>query len=204
MMASLRRLRLVLASQSPQRLQLLRQIGIEPCRVLVSDFPEDLDKNMPPELFVQQTALCKARRVAEQLIKSNESTGSFDVVLGCDTVILLDNEIIGKPIDQSDALKTLTRLNGRMHEVLSGVALVSNDSNKTMCFVDRTRVHFGDHQLHILEEYVALGEFRDRAGSYAIQGVGATLVQSIHGDYSNVVGLPLFQLKKHLTLFLRE
>lgn len=112
-----------------------------------------------------------------------------EVVLGCDTVVSLDGRIYGKPADASQARTTLQTLAGRTHSVVSGLALLLDGQERTA--VARTEVSFRELEPATLDWYVGLGEWRERAGGYAIQGAGAALVRSIEGDYENVVGLPL-------------
>jgi septum formation protein len=131
-----------------------------------------------------ENALRKARAVRSEV--------SPEVVLGCDTVVSLDGRIYGKPVDEQQARATLHTLSGRTHEVISGLALLLDGEERTA--VARTEVSFHELQPATLDWYVALEEWRERAGGYAIQGAGAALVRSIEGDYENVVGLPLASL----------
>jgi septum formation protein len=118
--------------------------------------------------------------------------GAEEVVLGCDTVVCLDGAIHGKPADQAAARRTLTALSGATHEVLSGLALLFAGEERTA--VARTAVSFRTLDDELLDWYLATGEWRGRAGGYAVQGAGAALVTAIAGDYENVVGLPLAAL----------
>ncbi|KHN79084.1 Maf-like protein [Toxocara canis] len=164
--------------------------GIEPI-VKISDYAEDLSKEMPVADFVEQTAKNKALAVASKLTEDE-----YDVILGCDTVIADNGEIIGKPVDADDAIRTLRRLSNRTHEVFSGVALI--DANKCELFHERTLVKFGAIPNDVIERYVSCGEPMGLAGSYGIQAGGAMFVESIEGCFYNVVGLPLHQLAKRL------
>ncbi|EJW75087.1 maf-like protein, partial [Wuchereria bancrofti] len=121
----------------------------------------------------------------------------YDVIIGCDTVILFNNNIIGKPVNVEDARATLHRLSGNVHEVYTGVTII--DSNQ-QCeqFVERTTVKFCQIPAKVIEEYVASGEPFDRAGSYSIQGCGGMFVEKIDGCYYNVAGLPINRLMKAL------
>uniref|UniRef100_A0A915B5I2 Uncharacterized protein n=1 Tax=Parascaris univalens TaxID=6257 RepID=A0A915B5I2_PARUN len=185
-------IRMVLASGSKQRLDLLRQIGITPT-VKISDYAENLSKSMPVADFVEQTAKNKALAVASKL-----NPKEYDVIMGCDTVIVLDGEIIGKPRDNDDAKRTLKRLSSRTHEVFTGVALI--DANSCELFHERTSVKFGTIPDDVIEQYVRSGEPLGRAGSYGIQAAGAMFVESIDGCFYNVVGLPAHQVAKRLWL----
>jgi len=118
--------------------------------------------------------------------------GPGEVVIGCDTVVVLDGLIYGKPSDEHEARRTLGALGGRTHEVTSGLAVLSDGHERTA--VARTEVSFRTIEPALLDWYVASGEWRERAGGYAIQGAGAALVRSLSGEYENVVGLPVAAL----------
>ena len=165
---------LVLASRSPQRRAILEQLGI-PFVARVPDVAE-LTAGEPRELVVEN-ALRKARAV------------QGDLVLGVDTVVALEGRVYGKPTDETEARAFLTDLSGRSHEVWSGLALVSEDDERRG--VRMTAVTLRELPGPDLEWYLASGEWRERAGGYAIQGRGAALVERIDGDYSTVVGLPI-------------
>jgi len=170
---------LVLASGSPQRRAILEQLGVD-FEVAVPGV-EELDQGEPGPL-VLENALRKARAVAAR------SAGGA-VVLGVDTVVSLDGQVFGKPRDAREAEGYLRELSGRTHEVHSGLALVDHDGERTR--EGLTRVRFRELSQADLDWYVAAGEWRERAGGYAIQGRGAALVEAIEGDYWNVVGLPV-------------
>ncbi len=168
---------LVLASRSPQRRAILEQLGV-PFRVEVSDVEERTDGD--PRAVVLENAVRKARAVhAEQ-------------VLAVDTTVVLDGRVFGKPGDQAEAEIFLRRLSGRVHEVMSGVAY--REGSRERHDVAVTRVRFRLLEQRDLDWYLASGEWRERAGGYAIQGRGAALVAGIEGDYFNVVGLPVTML----------
>ena len=165
---------LILASRSPQRRAILQQLGVE-FRV------------EPPE--AEELAGGDARKVVVEnsLRKARSVSGAR--VLGVDTAVVLDGRVFGKPRDEDEAETFLRRLSGRGHEVWSGVALRERGSERTATAV--TRVRFRLLEQRDIDWYLASGEWRDRAGGYAIQGKGAALVTEIEGDYSNVVGLPI-------------
>jgi septum formation protein len=171
----------VLASRSPQRRAILGRLGVaftvRPPEI------EELDGGDPATL-VSENALRKARAVLEP--------GSPAAVLGCDTVVALGGAIFGKPASESGARETLRMLSGRTHEVISGLALLAPGFARRG--VARTAVTFRPLGEELLDWYLARGEWRERAGGYAIQGAGAALVRSLEGDYENVVGLPLATL----------
>ncbi len=130
-----------------------------------------------------ENALRKARAVA---------AGPGETVIGCDTVVVLDGRVYGKPADEAQARRTLGMLAGRRHEVTSGLALLLDGEQRTA--IARTQVSFRALEESMLDWYLATGEWRERAGGYAIQGRGAALVRSLEGEYENVVGLPLAAL----------
>jgi len=142
-----------------------------------------MERGEPDELTVQN-ALRKARAVRR--------AGAREAVLGCDTLVVLDGAIYGKPPDAGAARETLGALGGRTHEVLSGLALLLPEEERTA--LARTEVTFRSLEEGLLDWYLATGEWRGRAGGYAIQGAGAALVRAVAGDYENVVGLPLATL----------
>jgi septum formation protein len=174
--------RLVLASASPQRQAILTQIGV-PFDVEVSAVQELTDG--PPEEVVLENAHRKARAVADRL-------GAQRPVLGVDTIVVLGRQIFHKPPDAAAARATLAALAGREHSVLSGVCLIEGDRSRTAAV--RTRVRFRALTDEQIQGYVETGEWRGRAGGYAIQERGALLVSAIEGDYLNVVGLPVATL----------
>jgi septum formation protein len=138
----------------------------------------------PPELVTLENARRKALAVREP--------GASEAVLGCDTVVALDGFLYGKPRDAAAARRTLSALSGRTHEVVSGLVLLLGEQERTA--VARTEVTFRSLQGALLDWYLSGGEWRERAGGYAIQGAGSALVRAISGDYENVVGLPLATL----------
>jgi septum formation protein len=174
---------LVLASRSPRRVELLAQLGLRP-RVRAAAVDETPRPGEHPALYVERLARAKARQVREAL-------GGGAPVLGADTAVVVDDDILGKPRDREEALSMLARLSGRAHQVLTGVALAAGDALHTRVSV--SRVHFRDIATWEREAYWATGEPRDKAGAYAIQGLGAVFVRRIEGSYSGIMGLPLFE-----------
>jgi septum formation protein len=152
---------------------------------------EELDRGDPGEVALEN-ALRKAR-AAQRLAAEADPSGAAELVLGCDTLVALDGTIYGKPRDERDARATLRALSGATHEVLSGLALLGGDAPVRTTVV-RTAVTFRELGEGMLDWYLARGEWRGRAGGYAIQGAGAALVKEVEGDYENVVGLPLAAL----------
>ncbi len=180
----------ILASGSPRRREILEQIGL-PFTVSVSDADETIPEGTEPYYAVQTLAFLKAADVAK-------SAGTSAVVIGADTVVVVDDEIIGKPKDAEDAAKMLGKLSGRSHSVLTGVAVVRRFDGKSVSLTVETKVHFRRLSETEIASYVATGEPLDKAGAYGIQGLGGLFVDKIEGDYYNVVGLPLSRLGRLL------
>ena len=184
---------LILASKSPRRKELLKQIGI-PFMVVVSDAEEVSGNSWTPAALVVENAKRKARAVAEKYPDSP--------VLGADTVVSSEGKIFGKPKDKDEARKMLTALSGKMHEVTTGLALINRNEIRTTNVT--TKVFFDTMTKADIDAYIATDEPMDKAGAYAIQGKAARFIEKIEGSYSNVVGLPLnalIQLGKGLNLF---
>lgn len=179
---------LILASASPRREELLRQVGCE-FTVITSEIEEDNDRGLPPVELAVAHALAKARDVAARV-------ATDAVVVGADTIVVLDDRVYGKPRDIADARRMLTELAGREHRVITGVAAVRGGEAWTDFAV--TAVRFRDYESSEIERYLAGGEPLGKAGAYAIQGAGALLVAGITGCYANVVGLPLVTLDELL------
>jgi septum formation protein len=170
--------RLLLASGSPQRRAILTDLGV-PFDVCPTDIAEEREGD--PADVVVRNALAKARAAQERV-------ASERLVLGADTEVFLDGRVFGKPADEPEARRFLEALSGRTHEVFTGLALLAGDSSSTG--VERTAVTFHPLEPDAMDRYVATGEWRGRAGGYAVQGEGERLIASIEGDYWNVVGLP--------------
>ena len=173
---------LILASGSPRRKALLAELGV-PFQVIVSDAPETLEPGLAPEAQAMLLAERKARAVAATL-------GS-GLVLGADTIVVLDGEVLGKPADDAVAAAMLRRLNGRDHQVITGLALVDAATGAADRRAVSSVVRFRPLSEDEIAAYVATGEPHDKAGGYAIQGLGAALIAALEGCFSNVVGLPL-------------
>lgn len=175
---------LCLASASPRRRELLRQIGVPHC-VAAAELDERLLPSESAAEHVKRLALAKARAV--QASRRQRALPALPV-LGADTTVTIDGQVLGKPASESDLLQMFARLAGRTHEVFSAVALVHESEWLRLV---RTEVSFRSIDPAEARAYWASGEPRDKAGGYAIQGFGAVFVTSIVGSYSNVVGLPL-------------
>lgn len=179
--------RLILASASPSRKMLLEQAGVE-FEVMQSG----VDESIPPEYTPAQTVECLAARKGEAVLALCPDCA----VISADSVVSIDGMILGKPKDDEDAKATLRRLSGRTHEIFTGVCLLAD--GKKEVFHSVTKVNFYPLTEEEIEEYVGVGESRGRAGSYGIEGKGVILVQSICGDYSNIVGLPVAETLRRL------
>jgi septum formation protein len=180
--------KLVLASRSPRRTEILRAVGWE-FEAIAADVDETRHASEDAASYVKRLARTKAETVA------NKTSGCL--VLGADTVVVIGEEILGQPNDDDDARRMLQLLNGRWHEVLTGVALVDagqlNQPGEPRIVVDHetTRVRFAELSTNEIDWYVSTGEPRGKAGAYAIQGRGALFIEGLQGDYFNVVGLPV-------------
>ena len=183
--------RLILASASTGRGELLRRTGIA-FEVIPSDCDEATEATDPEE-HVRELALRKAQSVA-----SHEENA---VVIGADTVVELDGEILGKPLGADGAREMLARLSGRTHRLLTGLAVVDSADGSVFSGIEQTLVHMRPLNAAEIEAYVASGEPLDKSGSYELQGLGATIIDRIEGDFSNVVGLPMAHLARALLQF---
>lgn len=189
--------RLVLASASPRRKELLEQIGLE-FVIHVSNLPEET-KCTQAEAVVQDLSKQKALHVWEELQKAGEDL-TDTVVIGADTVVSVWGEVLGKPKDEEDAFQMLDTLQGRTHQVYTGVTLfwMQEEKRHHVTFYERTDVTMYPMSHKDIDAYIATGETLDKAGAYAIQGRCAAYVQAICGDYNNVVGLPVARVYQEL------
>jgi septum formation protein len=185
-------MRLILASGSERRNHLLSWLKI-PFQVVVSEFDESSIQESEPDRLVKQLAIEKAKRVIRQL-KANSYKLKAMLVIGADTVVAIDKEVIGKPEDEEDAVRILKKLSGRNHSVFTGVAVVDAESGKSVVDFEKTQVTFRKLYDKEIRDYVATGEPMDKGGAYAIQMGAAGFVKNIKGSYTNVVGLPLLLL----------
>ncbi len=183
---------IILASNSPRRQELLKQIGL-----VFSVGPADVDERVLPgeaaEAYAIRVALDKARVAAGRAGRG--------IVIAADTIVVLDDEILGKPADSRDAERMLTMLSGKMHRVITGLVVMDAATRSRRAVAAITRVWFRDLTASEIAAYAATGEPLDKAGAYGIQGKGALLVQRIEGCYFNVVGLPLALLGEVLREF---
>lgn len=176
---------LILASASPRRLELLRQIGIEPL-VQPADIVERRAKDETPREYSRRVAHEKARAA---WLACEQSARHW--VLAADTEVVIDDQVLGKPENADDAARMLQALSGREHQVLSSVALIGRDFDEVL--TQTTRVRFATLETSAIRAYIETGEAYGKAGAYAIQGRAAAFVVSIDGSHSSVMGLPLFE-----------
>ena len=216
--------KIILASASPRRRELLTQIGLD-FDIVVSETEEKITSTEPAKV-VEELSAQKAEAVWEKLRSMTASQGSVTnaelldegsevfepeqtsgettmtdtFVLGADTVVACDGKILGKPADTETAVAMLTMLQGRGHEVYTGVTILyeQNGERKTLTFHEKTIVHFYPMTDAQIREYVATGDPMDKAGSYGIQGFCARYIRGIEGDYNNVVGLPVGRVYQEL------
>jgi len=181
--------RLVLASRSPRRYELLKQVGLE-CDVIPSRIEENFVKGESPRKHVLRLAETKALDVGNQY--------SDRWIIAADTIVYIDHSILGKPKSREEAKKMLRRLSGKEHWVLTGFSVHHLQKGKGDREAVRTAVKFKKLTQPEMEWYIQTGEPFDKAGGYGIQGIGSFMIESIHGSYTNVVGLPLCELMKML------
>lgn len=186
----------VLASGSPRRKELLEQMGL--CfEISPAHGDEIITKELPAEI-VEELSCAKASEVADRYAQQpiNDTT----VIIGADTIVAHGAEIMGKPADQDDAVRMLDLLQGDTHQVYTGVTLVilKDGTSSTMTFSEKTDVMMYPMTKEQIKAYVETGEPMDKAGAYAIQGKCAAYIKGIHGDYNNVVGLPVARLMQEL------
>jgi len=174
--------RLVLASGSPRRAEILNAVGW-PFEMVAANIDESRFESEAAVPYVRRLAQTKAETVAK-----NQRSG---LVLGADTVVLVDDEILGQPLDAEDARRMLKLLSGRWHEVLTAVALLCVGEDRSVVDHEQTRVRFAEMSVSEIDWYVATGEPMDKAGAYAVQGRAALFIEEIQGDYFNIVGLPV-------------
>jgi len=195
--------RLVLASGSPRRRELIGHLGI-PFDLIVK--PIDEERPAPnPIKYVQELAIEKGRAVAEALIsgeKKLSDSSSIPLIISADTTVALGNKIFGKPQDKNHAREILNELAGKTHHVYTGVAIYSPTLG-LHSFVDDSKVEFAPISPDIMEIYLETGDSLDKAGAYGIQGAGLLFIKSVSGSYSNVVGLPLEKLVTELRNYLK-
>ena len=185
--------RIILASQSPRRKQLLEQIGITKFDILVPQAEEDYDPSLPPEEIV--SSICRKKAEAARALAGDPSA----LIIAADTMVFLDGLRLGKPQDQVDAFTMLSALSGRTHAVCTGVAVARGARLEVRS--ERTEVTFRPMAEGEIWSYIRTGDPMDKAGAYGVQGKAALFVSGIRGDYFNVMGLPLHLLGRMLGEF---
>ena len=183
-------MKIILASQSQTRYNILTGFGISP-KVLKTDANENISDDFMPECIVKELAARKAAKALTMIqVEPN------DMIIAADTIVALGNKILGKPEDEQDAFDTLSLLSGTIHEVYSGIAIVYKGI--TALDFDVTRVNFKELSEREINLYIKTGDPMTRAGSYGAEGLGATFIETIEGDFFNIAGLPVAKFTKIL------
>lgn len=188
---------IVLASSSPRRQELLQNLGL-PFKTIMHRVDETVSVGIKPSEKVELLALRKARAVAENYLAGNPGPV---LVIGADTIVVYGLDVLGKPRDEKDACEMLELLQGKTHEVLTGVAIIDLPSKREVVFHERTKVKFRQMSMQEIRAYVKTGEPVDKAGAYGVQGLGSIFIEKIEGCYFNVVGLPVCKLVENLKGF---
>ncbi|MGV3487858.1 MAG: Maf family protein [Tuberibacillus sp.] len=181
-----------LASTSPRRRELIQNLGVS-VEVVKNDVDEEVEENLAPERIVQTLAERKMLGAFKKV-----GTKENGIIVAGDTIVVHNGNILGKPCDAEDAFKMLSQLQGDIHTVYSGVACMNTETGKRIIEYSSTRVKMKSLSEEQMNHYIKTGEPMDKAGAYAIQGLGATIVEKIEGDYFTVVGLPLALLAEML------
>jgi len=186
--------KIILASASPRRKEILEQVGVS-FDIIVSDADESVIKKNKenPHLYVQELSLLKAGAAAKSIKKMHSG---IHYILSADTIVCHHGEILGKPVDSMDAFEMLHALSGDCHEIYTGFCIMRVSDGFSVCNYEKTVVKFYDLSPEIIQKYLASGEYADKAGGYGIQGIGSLLVEKIEGDYFNVVGLPIAKINQ--------
>ncbi|MEA1975187.1 MAG: Maf family protein [Bacillota bacterium] len=182
-------MKFILASNSPRRKEILSMLDIE-YEQFTSDILETMDKLISPEKNAMSIAFQKALIISKKFPDK--------IVIAADTIVVIDNEILGKPKDKEDALRMLKLLNNKKHFVYSGIALINLRKNIKIVDYEKTEVIFKNNSLSILNDYISTNEPFGKAGSYAIQGKGIILIEKFNGSFFNVIGLPINKLNDNL------
>ncbi len=185
-------MRIILASQSPRRKEILREMGID-----FECIPSNFSENNPDNLFGSDLVMYLAKNKALEVFNKNKDA----LVIGSDTIVCIDDEVLGKPIDREDCYRMLKKLSGRKHSVITGVALLSKDIIDV--FYDEAFVEFKELSDEDIYSYMDTLEPFDKAGGYAIQGIGSRLVNKYDGDFYTIVGLPKEKVSNHIKKILK-
>lgn len=177
---------IVLASASPRRKELLSNLNLD-FEIMKSNIEEFVNDKDTPQCVAMSLSFQKAIDIANKTSENN-------IVIGADTIVVLDEKILGKPMNEQDAFNTLTQLSGKYHEVITGICVLRLSDNKKIVDYEVTKVKMREFSEEEIKRYIKTTEPMDKAGSYGIQGYGSLLVEKINGDYFNVVGLPVSKL----------
>ena len=190
--------RIILASSSPRRIEMMKNNGYEP-EIIPADVDETILIDISCESAAMAMALKKATYIAKQ-ISTDENSDNNDgaVIIAADTIVVYGDEIMGKPVDQDDAYRMLSKLRNNYHRVMTGVAIIDTSKKLKICFCDTTSVYFKDYTDEELLAYLKTSEPYDKAGGYAIQGTFGKYIDRFEGDYDNVVGVPWYRVKEYL------
>ncbi|HDS08632.1 MAG TPA: septum formation protein Maf [Firmicutes bacterium] len=183
--------KIILASSSPRRIKILRELGIRFKRSS-PNIVETQNKGETPRHFAVRCSIDKAKTVAEK--KSG-------IIIAADTIVVLDNKVIGKPKNRKDAVRILKKISGKTHTVITGITVLDTETGRLKSDYEETKVVIAKLTMTEINCYINTYEPLDKAGAYAAQGKGAVLVEKVHGDFFNVVGLPVFKLNKLLKFF---
>lgn len=184
--------RIILASTSPRRENLLKKLGI-PFEVVESNFEEVMDSIINPHTLAKKLSLGKAQAVASKFKNS--------IIIAADTFIVCQKEVMGKAHTREEARRMLNKLSGRQHLVITGFAVIDTQTNRTISYSEQSTVYIKKLNKKDIDDYIKSGEPLEKAGAYAIQGLGAKIVERYEGDYFNIVGLPINSLSKTLAEF---
>jgi len=179
-------MKMILASGSPRRRELLEMLRVNNLEIIPAQGEERPHPELAPEELVRELSRCKAAEVAAAYAEDG------DVVIGADTIVVLDGAVLGKPRDREDAKRMLTALSGREHTVFTGVTVIRG--GEVLSHAERTQVHFRPLTEVEIDAYIATGEPMDKAGAYGAQGYASLFVEKLEGDFFNVMGLPLCAL----------
>lgn len=185
-------MKIILASGSPRRKEMLERFNLDPV-IIKSNIVEKIDIGQEPIQIAMSLAFEKAHQVSNRF--------RDDIVIGADTIVVSEGVILGKPKDEEDAFKMLKSLSSKTHEVITGICIIDQSNDLKFVDYESTKVKFKPLSDRLIRSYLYTDEYKDKAGSYAIQGKGAVLVEKINGCYSNVVGLPLSKLDYLLSRF---
>lgn len=181
--------KIILASTSPRRKELFEKLRI-PFTVEASDYQEDMTMEMPPQKLAKVLSAGKAEAVA----KKHKS----GIIIGADTFVVLNDHLLGKPKSKEEAKKMLQKLSGKRVDILTGLTIIDIKASKKICLTDRVSVFIKKLTEEEINNYIASGEPMDKAGAFAIQGLGAVIIKKMEGDFMCAMGLPLFILAKEL------